>query len=120
MKRILVVDDSRSLRQMVAYTLQQSGYEVIEAEDGVQALEVAQNGAFDLVLTDQNMPRKDGLTLIADLRRQQEFSTTPLLVLTTECGTEMKIQARAAGATGWIVKPFDPQRLIDVVARMIG
>ena len=120
MKHILVVDDSRSLRQMVAFTLQQSGYQVTEAQDGMEALEMAQGSPFDLVLTDQNMPRKDGLSLIQDLRRTPAFQSTPMLVLTTESGTEMKVQARAAGATGWITKPFDPQSLIDVVARMIG
>ena len=120
MKKILVVDDSRSLRQMVVFTLQQAGYQVTEAGDGVEALEVASGQAFDLVLTDQNMPRMDGLTLIQNLRRKVEFLSTPLLVLTTEADSAMKVQARAAGATGWIAKPFDPQRLLDVVVRMIG
>ena len=120
MKKILVVDDSRSLRQMVVFTLQQAGYQVTEAGDGVEALEVASGHAFDLVLTDQNMPRMDGLTLIQNLRRKVEFLSTPLLVLTTEADSAMKVQARAAGATGWIAKPFDPQRLLDVVVRMIG
>jgi len=119
-KKILVVDDSRSLRQMVVFTLQQAGYQVTEAGDGVEALEVASGQAFDLVLTDQNMPRMDGLTLIQNLRRKVEFLSTPLLVLTTEADSAMKVQARAAGATGWIAKPFDPQRLLDVVVRMIG
>ena len=120
MKRILVVDDSRSLRQMLVFTLQQAGYAVSEAVDGMEAYEMASKQTFDLVLTDQNMPRMDGLTLIRDLRHQAGFVDTPLLVLTTEGGTAMKSQARAAGANGWIAKPFDPQRLIDVVGRMIG
>ena len=93
---------------------------VLLVDDGVEALEVASGHAFDLVLTDQNMPRMDGLTLIQNLRRKVEFLSTPLLVLTTEADSAMKVQARAAGATGWIAKPFDPQRLLDVVVRMIG
>jgi two-component system chemotaxis response regulator CheY len=119
-KNILVVDDSRSMRQMLSFTLQQSGYRVIEAADGVEALELVAQTSFDLILTDQNMPRMDGLTLIEDLRRKSAYNAVPLLVLTTESGAEMKARARAAGANGWIVKPFDPQSLISTVVRMIG
>lgn len=120
MKKILVVDDSRSLRQMVCFSLKSAGYLVTEAADGLEALEIAQQQNFDLVLTDQNMPRMDGLTLIQKLRQLPSFARTPILMLTTESGDEMKSKGRAAGATGWIVKPFDPERLIAVVKKVIG
>ena len=120
MKTILAVDDSRSLRQMVNFSLKSAGYGVTEAADGVEALEIAQKQHFDLVLTDQNMPRMDGLTLIQQLRQMPQFQRTPILMLTTESGAEMKDKGRAAGATGWIVKPFDPERLIAVVNKVIG
>jgi two-component system chemotaxis response regulator CheY len=120
MKAILAVDDSRSLRQMVSFSLKSAGYGVTEAADGVEALELAQRQQFDLVLTDQNMPNMDGLTLIQRLRQMPNFKRTPILMLTTESGDEMKSKGRAAGATGWIVKPFDPERLLAVVKKVIG
>lgn len=119
MKTILAVDDSRSLRNMVTFSLKTAGYQVTEAADGVEALELAQNQVFDLVLTDQNMPRMDGLTLIENLRALPVYQKTPILMLTTESGDEMKAKGRAAGATGWLVKPFDPDRLIAVVNKVI-
>ncbi|MFI3223181.1 MAG: response regulator [Methylococcaceae bacterium] len=115
---ILAVDDSRSLRQMVVFSLKSAGYLVVEAEDGVDGLEQAQKQVFDVVLTDQNMPRMDGLTLIENLRSLPEYQKTPILMLTTEAGDEMKAKGRAAGATGWLVKPFDPERLIAVVNKV--
>lgn len=119
-KTILTVDDSASIRQMVSFTLKGAGYTVVEAVDGKQGLDKARAGRFDLVLTDQNMPNMDGLTLIKNLRTLPAYSRTPILVLTTEAGDAMKQQGRAAGATGWLVKPFDPQKLIDVVKKVIG
>ena len=119
-KKILTVDDSGSLRQMVAFSLKSAGYEVIEAVDGVDGLDKAKTNAVDLVLTDQNMPRMDGLGLIRELRSMATYQQVPILMLTTESSDEMKSQGRAAGATGWLVKPFDPQRLIDVVKKVIG
>jgi two-component system chemotaxis response regulator CheY len=119
MKTILAVDDSRSLRQMVTFSLKAAGYQVTEAVDGVDALELAQNQVFDLVLTDQNMPRMDGLTLIENLRALPRYQKTPILMLTTESGDDMKAKGRSAGATGWLVKPFDPDRLIAVVNKVI-
>ena len=119
-KSILTVDDSASIRQMVSFTLKGAGYAVTEAVDGKQGLDKAKTGRFDLVLTDQNMPNMDGLTLIKNLRGLPAYSRTPILVLTTEAGDAMKQQGRAAGATGWLVKPFDPQKLIDVVKKVIG
>jgi len=121
-KIILAVDDSTSIRQMVAFTLKSAGYAVIEAADGQEGLDKA-NASTDtisLVLTDQNMPRMDGLTLIKTLRGQTKFAATPILMLTTESSDEMKSQGKAAGATGWLVKPFDPHKLLEVVKKVIG
>lgn len=119
-KSILTVDDSASIRQMVSFTLKGAGYTVTEAVDGQQGLDMAKSGKFDLVLTDQNMPRMDGITLIKNLRGLPTYRSVPILVLTTEAGDNMKQQGKAAGATGWLVKPFDPQKLIEVVKKVIG
>jgi two-component system chemotaxis response regulator CheY len=119
-KTILAVDDSGSLRQMVAFSLNAAGYKVIEAVDGQDGLNKARTQVVDLVLTDQNMPNMDGLTLIKSLRAMETYKSVPILMLTTESSDEMKSQGRAAGATGWLVKPFDPKRLIDVVKKVIG
>lgn len=119
-KTILAIDDSASIRQMVAFTLKSSGYEVVDAVDGMDGLEKAKGKVFDLILTDQNMPRMDGLTLIKSLRELPQYKTAPILMLTTESSDIMKQQGRAAGATGWLVKPFDPQKLIEVVKKVIG
>ena len=119
-KTILAVDDSGSLRQMVVFSLKAAGYQVTEAVDGQDALDKAKAQTFDLVLTDQNMPRMDGLTLIRTLRTMTTYAHVPILMLTTEFSDEMKAKSRAAGANGWLVKPFDPQRLTDVVKKVIG
>ena len=119
MQSILAVDDSASMRQMVAFTLKGAGYNVIEAADGQEALEKARSQRVDLVLTDQNMPRMDGITLVKQLRAMQNFAGTPMLILTTESSNEMKQKGKAAGATGWLVKPFDPAKLLDVIKRVI-
>ena len=119
MRSILAVDDSASMRQMVAFTLKGAGYHVIEAADGQEALDKAKGSAVDLVLTDQNMPRMDGLTLVKSLRGLPSYAATPILLLTTESGDGMKAMGRAAGATGWLVKPFDPQKLLDVIRRVM-
>ena len=119
-KAVLAVDDSPSIRQMVAFTLKNAGYDVVEAADGVDGLAKAKARGFDLVLTDQNMPRMDGLTLVKNLRTVAQYRTTPILILTTESSDAMKAQGKAAGATGWLVKPFDPQKLLDVVKKVIG
>jgi two-component system, chemotaxis family, chemotaxis protein CheY len=120
MASILTVDDSTSMRQMVMFTLQGAGYEVVEASDGVEALEIANTRSFDLVVTDVNMPNMDGITLIGKLRGLANFKFTPILMLTTESGSDKKQEGKAAGATGWIVKPFDPERLIDTVKKVLG
>jgi two-component system chemotaxis response regulator CheY len=119
-KTILAVDDSGSLRQMVAFSLKAAGYQVIEAVDGQDGLEKARNQVVDLVLTDQNMPRMDGLTLIKSLRGLPSYQRVPILMLTTESSDDMKAKGRAAGANGWLVKPFDPQKLTEVVKKVIG
>jgi two-component system chemotaxis response regulator CheY len=119
-KTILAVDDSASIRQMVSFTLKSAGYEVVEAVDGQDGLDKAKTRNIHLVLTDQNMPRMDGLTLIKNLRALPQYASSPILMLTTESSDAMKSQGRAAGATGWLVKPFDPQKLIEVVRKVIG
>jgi two-component system chemotaxis response regulator CheY len=119
-KTVLTVDDSASIRQMVTFTLKSSGYTVIEAADGQEGLDKAKANSVNLILTDQNMPKMDGLTLIKTLRGLPQYKVTPILMLTTESSDAMKAQGKAAGATGWLVKPFDPQRLIEVVRKVLG
>jgi len=119
-KVILVVDDSSSLRQMVGFSLKAVGYEIVEAVDGRDGLGKAKKQNFDLILTDQNMPHMDGITMIRNLRNMTGYQSVPILILTTESGDEMKARGRAAGANGWLVKPFDPKRLIEVVQKVIG
>lgn len=119
-KTVLIVDDSVSIRQMVSHTLKQSGYNVVEAPDGEAALEKAKSTALDLVITDQNMPKLDGIGLTQALRRDARHKRTPILVLTTEASEDMKAKGKAAGATGWLVKPFEPTKLIQVVQKVIG
>lgn len=117
---ILTVDDSASMRQLVGTTLRAAGYQVVEAADGVEALEYAQQHPTDLALVDVNMPRMDGITLIGKLRQLDSYRLTPLLMLTTESGAEKKAQGKQAGATGWIVKPFNPDQLIATLAKVLG
>ncbi len=120
MRSILAVDDSASMRQMVAFTLKGAGYRVIEAADGQEAYEKAKATQVDLVLTDQNMPGMDGITLVKNLRALPSYDRTPILILTTESSDAMKAKGRAAGATGWLVKPFDPGKLLEVIGKVIG
>jgi len=120
MASILAVDDSSSMRQMVSFTLKSDGHDVTEAEDGVAALNLAKGNAFDLVLTDVNMPNMDGITLISELRKLPAFKGTPLLMLTTESASDKKQSGKNAGATGWIVKPFNPEQLLAVITRALG
>jgi two-component system chemotaxis response regulator CheY len=116
---ILAVDDSASMRQMVNFTLKGAGYEVVQAIDGVEALEYARQHSVDLVLTDVNMPRMDGITLVKELRALPAYRYTPMLVLTTESSQDKKMQGKQAGATGWIVKPFNPDQLLATIARVL-
>lgn len=119
-RHILIVDDSPSVRQMVEITLKTANYQVTAASDGQQALDFCKGQQFDFVLTDQNMPRMDGLTLIKSLRELSAYKATPIVVLTTEASDAMKVQGKAAGATGWMVKPFDPAKLLDVAKRVLA
>lgn len=119
-KMVLAVDDSASIRQMVSFTLKGAGYDVAEAVDGQDGLDKAKAKTYNLILSDQNMPRMDGLTLIKSLRALSQYKTVPILMLTTESSDAMKQQGRTAGATGWLVKPFDPQKLVEVVKKVIG
>lgn len=118
-KHILAVDDSKSILQMVSATLQEEGYQVSEAGDGQAALAMAESGNFDLVITDLNMPRMDGITLIQNLRANPGYKFVPILMLTTEASDSFKAKGKEAGATGWLVKPFDPQKLVGVVKKVL-
>ena len=120
MAKILAVDDSASMRQMVAFTLKGAGHDVVEATDGVEALAAAKANQVDLVLTDVNMPNMDGISLIKELRQLPSYKFTPILTLTTESGGEKKMEGKAAGATGWIVKPFSPDQLLATISKVLG
>jgi two-component system, chemotaxis family, chemotaxis protein CheY len=120
MAKILAVDDSASMRGMVAFTLRGAGHEVTEAENGQLALDVARGSSFELVLADVNMPVMDGIAMVRELRAIDAYKGVPILMLTTESHTEKKMEGKAAGATGWLVKPFDPEQLLATVKRVLG
>ena len=120
MTKILAVDDSASMRQMVSFTLQGAGYEVVEASDGQDALSKAKQNQVDLVLSDINMPVMDGIALIKQLRTLPNYKFTPILMLTTESAADKKSEGKAAGATGWIVKPFNPDQLLNTIKKVLG
>ncbi len=120
MATILAVDDSASMRQMVSFTLKGAGYTVTEAVDGQEALNKAKSQQFDLIITDVNMPIMDGITFIKNLRGESNYKFTPMLMLTTESAADKKSQGKAAGATGWIVKPFNPDQLLTTVKKVLG
>lgn len=119
MPTILAVDDSASMRQMIAHTLKSAGHDVTEACDGEDALGKAKSKQFDLVVTDINMPKMDGLALIRALRALPNYKGTPILTLTTEASADKKQEGKAAGATGWIIKPFDPDTLLSTIGKVI-
>ena len=119
-KHVLIVDDSASVRQMVEATLKSASYNVTAARDGAEAFDLCKRNTYDFVLTDQNMPNMDGLTLIKSLRGLGNYGKTPIVVLTTEASDTMKAQGRAAGATGWMVKPFDLSKLLEVAKKVLG
>jgi len=118
-KRILMVDDSTMVRQMVSFTLHEAGFDVVEAVHGQDALNKLGSQAVDLIVTDLNMPVMDGITFIGNVRALSATRYVPILMLTTESQPEMKQKGKAAGATGWIVKPFDPPRLLAVIAKVL-
>jgi len=119
MRRILSVDDSTSIRQMVSFTLGKAGYEVVEAVDGKDGLDKAGAGKFDLIITDLNMPSMDGIQMMTAVRKLPGYAFTPILMLTTESQAEKKAAGRQAGATGWIVKPFNADQLITVIQKLV-
>ncbi len=119
-KVIMTVDDSASVRQMVAFSLKQAGYDVLEAADGVEALQKMEDRRIDMILADLNMPKMNGIELIREVRMNSRFRFLPIVMLTTESQAAKKQEGKAAGATGWIVKPFRPEQLIGVVKKVLG
>jgi two-component system chemotaxis response regulator CheY len=107
------------MRQMVGYTLREGGFDVIEAEHGQDALDKLRGASVDLIITDLNMPVMDGITLIENVRKQPAMKSKPILMLTTEGLAAKKEQGKAAGATGWIIKPFDPEKLLQTIAKVL-
>ena len=120
MTTILTVDDTASMRQMISFTLGSVGYDVIQASDGVEALKLARDRKVDLVIADVNMPNMDGISLVKSLRTLDAYRFTPILMLTTESQEDMRSKGKRAGATGWIVKPFNPEQLVNVVKKVLG
>jgi two-component system chemotaxis response regulator CheY len=119
-KSVLIVDDSCTIREMVGYILKTINFDVLEAEDGVEAIFALSKYNPDLIVTDCNMPNIDGFELVKYVRGELGMKELPILMLTTECSEEMKNRGRAVGATGWVVKPFDPERFITVVQKVCG
>ncbi len=119
MKTIMTVDDSATLRQMVVFVLRGGGYQVVEAVDGLDALSKLEGQELHLILTDINMPKMDGLEFIRQLRAMTDYKFVPIILLTTESHPEKKREGKAAGATGWIVKPFNPDQLLAVVKKVM-
>ena len=120
MATILTVDDSASMRQMVTFTLKGAGYDVIEAVDGQDALDKAKGSQPDVVLADVNMPKMDGITLIRELRKLPSYKYIPMLMLTTETAGDKKAEGKSAGATGWLVKPFNPDQLLATIKKVMA
>lgn len=119
-KKALTVDDSKTMRDMVTFTLKNAGFDVIEAEDGKDAIAKLADTPLDVIITDLNMPNMNGIELIQELRTKPAYKFTPILMLTTESDASKKEQGKNAGATGWIVKPFNPEKLIQVVQKVCG
>ena len=118
-KKVLIVDDSSSMRQMVTFTLQDAGYDVVQAVHGKDALVKAAQAKVDIVVTDLNMPEMDGLELIRQLRAQASYRFVPVIMLTTESQASKKQEGKKAGASGWIVKPFTPDQLVDTIKKFV-
>ena len=118
-RRILIVDDSSMMRQMVGFSLREAGFVVAEAENGQEALNLLDGQCPDLILTDLNMPVMDGITFIRRVRTAPATAYIPILMLTTESQAEKRLAGKQAGATGWIVKPFDPPKLLNVIAKVL-
>jgi two-component system chemotaxis response regulator CheY len=120
MATILTVDDTASMRQMISFTLNSVGHEVLQAADGKEALKLLQGKKVDMVIADINMPNMDGIALVKSLRERAEYKFIPILVLTTESREAKRQQGKVAGATGWIVKPFNPEQLLTIVKKVLG
>ena len=120
-KTILIVDDSNTARASVEYTLKKGSYEVLSADDGTSGLDVlGKSPTVDMIITDLNMPKMDGIEFIKNVRKFDQYKYTPILMLTTESQDEKKMEGKAAGASGWLVKPFNPTQLLDVVKRFLN
>jgi two-component system chemotaxis response regulator CheY len=117
-KRVLTVDDSKTMLQMLQFALKQGGFEVIQGENGQEGLDLLEANDIDVIITDINMPVMDGITFIKELRKKPKNKATPVLILTTESSQSKKEEGRSAGATGWIVKPFDPGKLLEVIRKV--
>ena len=120
MTKILAVDDSASMRQMITFTLKSAGFDVVEASDGVEGVNQARQHKCDLVLSDVNMPNMDGIAMTRELRTLPDYKYTPILMLTTESDLDKKTEGKNAGATGWIVKPFKPDQLLNTIKKVLG
>ena len=118
-KTALIVDDSPSIRQLVAFTMKDAGFNVVDAANGQEAIQKVAGQRLDLVVTDLNMPVMDGIAMIRQLRSNPLYKFTPILMLTTESQESKKQEGKAAGASGWIIKPFDPRKLLAIVARVV-
>ncbi len=118
--KVLVVDDSEAIRRSVSFILEQEGYSVVLASDGNEGVAQLSEGPFDLILTDVNMPNMDGIELIRQVRADEQHAFTPIVVLTTESQDKKMQEGKDAGATGWIVKPFDAEKLLGVVKKLAG
>ncbi|QEP44739.1 response regulator [Ectothiorhodospiraceae bacterium BW-2] len=119
MANILIVDDSNSMRQMVSFTLKGAGHHITEASDGVQGLTKTKGSQFDLIISDINMPNMDGIAMVKAVRQLPNYKFTPILMLTTESASHKKQEGKAAGATGWIIKPFNPNGLLTTVNKVL-
>lgn len=119
LKRVLIIDDSRSMRQMLSFTLKEAGFELIEAENGQDALDKLKGQRLGIIVTDLNMPVMDGISFIKKARATPEARFVPILILTTESQQEKKLEGKAAGATGWIVKPFEPEKLMQTLQKVM-
>ncbi len=118
-KCIMTADDSASVRQMIAFTLTEAGYDVVEACDGRDALSKIDSKKVDMLITDLNMPHLDGIGLIKEVRKKAQYKFIPIIMLTTESQQEKKLEGKSAGASGWIVKPFKPEQLISVIKKVL-
>lgn len=120
MATIMTVDDTASMRQMISFTLNSAGHDVIQACDGEEAIKAAKDKKMDLLIVDVNMPKMNGIELVKQLRAMQDYKFTPILMLTTESQNSKRQESKTAGATGWIVKPFNPEQLLNVVKKVLG